>query len=168
MFTSVLLLSIAYAVLAVLLLNVGFFSRISRWFKLVLCLLVIGFYFVHFTSLRDLLGWPTQAVLPEKFLLIAAEINEPNKETGDGGSIYIWATTIRDRSPVGPPRAYVVDYDKALHEKLNIAKTGQRKGIPQLGEVTERPSTLFSLKTTSSTAENIEIYDLPDPVLPEK
>ena len=115
-----------------------------------------------------MLGWPTSAPLPEKFLLIAAEINEPNKETGEPGKIYVWATEIIDRTPTRTPRAYEVEYNKSLHEKLNIARTGQRKGIPQIGEVPDRPVTLFSLKTTSTLVEEIEIYALPDPVLPEK
>ena len=168
MFSSIVLLSIAYAVLAILLLNVGFFSRIRLGWKLGLCLLTGCFLFIHFSTLRELLGWPTGAPLPEKFLLIAAEINEPDKETGTPGNIYVWATEIVDRTPVGKPRAYEVEYDKSLHEKINLAKAGQRKGIPQIGEVPERPVTLFSLRTTSNTVEEIEIYSLPDPVLPEK
>ena len=168
MFASIIFLSIAYAVLAILLLNIGFFSRIALGWKLGLCVLTGCFLFVHFTTLRDLLGWPTHTPLPPKFLLLAAEINEPDKETGDPGNIYVWATEIVDRTPVSTPRAYEVEYNKGLHEKLNLAKTGQRKGIPQIGEVPDRPVTLFSLKTTSSLTEEIEIYALPDPVLPEK
>ena len=168
MFTSIIFLSIAYAVLAILLLNIGFFSRIGFAWKLGLSVLTGCFLFIHFGTLRDLLGWPTQTPLPPKFLLLAAEINEPDKETGDPGNIFVWATEIVDRTPASPPRAYEVEYNKSLHEKLNLAKTGQRKGIPQIGEVSNRPVTLFSLKTTSTPVEEIEIYDLPDPVLPEK
>lgn len=168
MFSSIIFLSIAYALLAILLLNIGFFSRIGLGWKLVLCAITGCFLFIHFSTLRNMLGWPTSAPLPEKFLLIAAEINEPNKETGEPGNIYVWATEIIDRTPAGTPRAYEVEYNKSLHEKLNIARTGQRKGIPQIGEAPDRPFTLFSLKTTSSLVEEIEIYALPDPVLPEK
>lgn len=168
MFSTIILLSIAYALLALLLLNIGFLSRLNVWLKLVLCVATGCFMIVHFNLLRDMLGWPTQSPLPQRFLLLAAEINEPDKETGNGGSIYLWATEIIDRAPVGEPRAYELPYHLPLHEKLNVAKNGQRKGIPQIGEVPERKAVLFSLKTTTSLAEEIEIYELPDPVLPEK
>ncbi len=168
MFSTIILMSIAYALLALLLLNIGFLSRLSVWLKLVLCIITGCFMIVHFNLLRDMLGWPTQSPLPARFLLLAAEINEPDKETGKNGSIYLWATEIVDRTPVGKPRAYELPYHQPLHEKLNVAKNGQRKGIPQIGEVPDRPAVLFSLKTTTSLAEEIEIYELPDPVLPEK
>lgn len=168
MFSTIILMSIAYALLALLLLNIGFLSKLNTWLKLALCIATGCFMIVHFNVLRDMLGWPTQSPLPHRFLLLAAEINEPDKETGANGSIYLWATEIIDREPVGEPRAYELPYNQPLHEKLNVAKNGQRKGIPQIGEAPERKAVLFSIKTTTALAEEIEIYELPDPVLPEK
>ena len=93
MFSSIILISIAYALTVILLLNIGFFSRLAVAWKLILCLLTGCFLILHFTALRDLLGWPTETPLPERFLLIAAEITEPDKETGDPGSICLLYTS---------------------------------------------------------------------------
>jgi hypothetical protein len=127
-------LTAAYVVLALLLLNLNLYSNWSWWVKAVMIGLTSGFYIVTYFSLPPLLGWPTDAALPERFRLIAVHVQEPNKFTGTEGRIFLWATAI-NAPPDSEPRAYRLLFAPTLHERAIEARNKLRKGIPQLGEV---------------------------------
>jgi hypothetical protein len=87
-------------------------------------------------SIKDYMGWPTSEDLPEKFLVHWLIIEEPDKRTGNKGSIYAWlkplSKTEKSYDTWGDyllsfydgesrPRAYRLDYSRDLHEKAQRA-----------------------------------------------
>ncbi|MCU7840006.1 MAG: hypothetical protein KZQ94_11590 [Candidatus Thiodiazotropha sp. (ex Troendleina suluensis)] len=168
---SVLLLLLAYVVLAALVAAALIASRFPFLVKLIILLVTTALYFVSYQGWQSAQGWPAKTDLPERFLLHASVIDEPDKSTGSPGSITIWASDLGSGKPADEPRSYQLDYGKALHSDLDDALRNMRNGIIQLGRITvsndqsDRPTdfTRFGEKR-----EKIEIYSLPDPALPEK
>lgn len=169
--TTVLGLLAGYLALAVLLLNLNLYTRWPVWVKVLMVLVVTGFYFVTYRSLEGLRGWPTQAALPERFLVIASSVREPDKSTGDAGLVHIWITDLADNRPNDLPRAYEIPYSNALHYQLMEARKRMQEGVPQIGRTVAVLSAQGRPRDTSRVAEEaspIVIEDLPDPSLPEK
>ena len=164
---SVTMLAIGFVLVAALLLSLNFYSRWNVWLKVVVTVLVGAFYVVNYEAINGLLGWPTTAATPDKFLLIASAVEEPNKETGYAGHIHLWAAEIRNRRPESTPRAYTLPYDEALHRELERAREGQRSGIPQIG-ITEQSVVTAFTRQRSGRLSDVRIHALPDPLLPEK
>lgn len=97
-------------------------------------------------SLENLLGWPSNQSLPEKFQVHWIEIREPNKRTQELGCIYVWATNSRKFSKKDrwdgwrkmfvsfqnydprEPRSYRLPYSRAGHEEAQQALTLIRGG----------------------------------------
>ncbi len=159
-----------YLVLVILLLNLGLYTKWPVWIKTAAICLVAIFYFVTYHSIKQFLGWPTEKALPEKFMMLSSWITEPDKKTGNGGSIHLWAVELSDDGPADEPRAYALAYDADLHHKLNEAHHRLRQGMIQIGSAT-KPEQDFGWVTRKKFAENkqkINFYDLPDPELPEK
>lgn len=89
------------------------------------------FYLAHYHLLQTLQGWPVRASLPSEFELVAFRVDEPQPSAGQAGAILLWAI-----APDSPrPRAYQVDYTRALHESLVDAGERQQAGHPQSGRV---------------------------------
>ena len=105
-------------------------------------------------SLSNLLGWPSDQSLPEKFQVHWIEIKEPNKRTGDKGCVYVWATSsagehheedgwrtlfvyFQNYDPT-EPRAYRLNYSRELHERSQEAvgkiKNGEGVGGKNNGQ----------------------------------
>lgn len=165
-------LTSAYVALAALLVNLNLFSKWSWPVKAGAIVAVTGFYFASYYSLVALLGWPTSAVLPQRFILHAGEIREPDKTSGADGEIYIWASAINDDSTQADPRAYRLAYSLELHSKVDEAQTKLHRHLPQLGELVEEENDGgFSMSDPNRAGQesvNIRFYDLPAPVFPEK
>ncbi|MBW2452548.1 MAG: hypothetical protein JRF07_09375 [Deltaproteobacteria bacterium] len=163
-------LSIAYVALGILLLGLMVSTRWPVWVKFVSILLISTLYFVTYLSLGGLQGWPTSANLPDRFLLLATSIQEPDKTTGSKGVIYVWASSLAENMPATEPRAYRLDYDSEMHTMLEAAEKRTRNGIMQLGKmewILEAESS-NNLGRFSEKRKIIRIYDLPDPEMPEK
>ena len=164
-------ITVAYVALAVLLLSLNIYSRWPPWIKIGAVVLTGALYYVTYVSLESFLGWPARASLPQKFMMLAGSIDEPDEETGSRGAIYIWAVSLERDRRADNPRAYRVPYSRRLHEQVGAAKKQLRNGIVQVGEVEEgsmkRARGLASLWSDDSTVR-IVIYDLPDPELPDK
>ena len=161
----------AYVLLAILLLSVNLYSTWSWQVKVVAVVVTSLFYLVSYFSFPPLLGWPTAQALPERFRLIAAEAYQPDKKTGEEGAVYLWAKKIKDLTAHTTPRAYVLPYSNPLHEKIINAQIKIKRGIPQLGEYEKgimMIPTNFSSKETGQQSLDIQFYDLPDPLFPEK
>lgn len=165
-------LSIAYVAVAALLAGLLIFSRWPMWVKLGCILLVSSMYFVNYQSLRGLLGWPTEAQLPSRFLLLASSVTEPDKTTGKQGVIHIWATSLDGDYPADEPRAYELPYEQELHGQLEDALKNMRKGVLQLGEATtvDKEGKQIPRDTSrfAQQQQSLLFYDLPDRKLPEK
>lgn len=163
-------LLIAYVALGVLLLGLTINTRWPVWVKVVSILLVSALYFVTYRSLDGMQGWPTTASLPERFLLLASSVHEPDKTSGSKGMIYIWVTSLDDDIPAPEPRAYQLTYSSDMHTRFEEANKRIRDGVMQLGK-SEWVTGAESPRNLGRFAEKrklIRLYDLPDPELPEK
>jgi hypothetical protein len=131
-------LSIAYALLGVLLLVVCVFARIPWPVKAAAIVLTSAFYVVGFFATRGLLGWSSTDPLPPKFKLLGARIVEPHSLEGDPGAIHLWVEALDDDNfPSGVPRAYRLPYDVHLAERTEAAVRASANGVPQGGRTAD-------------------------------
>lgn len=162
----------AYVLLALLLLCLNLYTRWSWPIKAAMIVVVSAFYLVTYFSLPPLLGWPTEAELPRRFNLVAIYVVEPDKSTGSKGEIFLWATDMAEGPRGAEPRAYRVPFTNELHSRVVEAGNKMRKGLPQLGEVSEEKTGPSARPTDQSQGGQksiaIEFFDLPDPLFPEK
>jgi hypothetical protein len=153
----------AYLMLALLLYVL---IRHTRWgflIKTAAAAAVAYLFFVGAQSYPPLIGWPSNIDLPRRFSLIGVSVEEPNKTTQTKGKIYIWVTDMEQQLGKNVPRAYVLPYTPALHNKLNDTSKKLRKNLPQLGESAKRRN-----ETTGAMEVDLTFYDMPDPLFPEK
>lgn len=117
------LLTVAYVLLAVLLLSLNLRSGWPWMIKLMAIMLTTLAYMGTFYSLDQLQGYPVSEALPDRFEMEWALVDEPDKVTGEEGSIYLWIRELDDlKQPVGPPRAYRQSFDEALAERTEEAR----------------------------------------------
>ena len=164
-------LTAAYILIALILLSINLYSNWSWKVKAGTIIITSVFYIITYLSFPYLLGWPTTENPPERFRLIASHVQQPNKVTGENGYVYLWLTQIDDLSSVIPPRAYRLDYSNELHELVINANSKLNKGIPQLGEFDDHQNVIDELKNAPRSGQksiNIQFYDLPDPLFPDK
>ena len=161
--TDIVSISIAYAVLGVLLLTACLFTRLPLGVKAVAVVVVSAFYVVSFYATRGLLGWSAVDPLPAHFKLLQARIVEPHSLAGDAGAIHLWIEQLdEDNRPSGVPRAYRLPYDVHLAEKAEAAIKASAEGKPQGGrtadhgtgaggdgQITAREITPSSITTTA-------------------
>jgi hypothetical protein len=131
-------LSIAYALLGILLLVVCVFAKVPWPVKASLIVVTSAFYAVSFFATRGLLGWSSTDPLPAKFRLLGARIVEPHSLEGDPGAIHLWVEAVdNDNYPSGVPRAYRVPYNAHLAEKTEAAVRASANGVPQGGRTAD-------------------------------
>ena len=104
-------------------------------------------------SLSGLGGWPSEDPLPDKFIVNWVLVQEPDKATGDAGTIYLWVTDISDKKDPatmkqgwkrfffslsenqdGAPRGYLAPYSKDKHKEAEDILTKIRAGKVVVGE----------------------------------
>lgn len=161
--------AVLWAFVAVLFV-LGLALMASHWprpLKALLVLLVTGLYFWTDATLDDIWGWPSRHALPERFVLLAAVIEEPSKQRD--GALYVWVNAIENGKPAAQPRAYQLPYSKDLHALLNEGVKKVRQGVSQMGtaEPKRGPKGLSWLRP-GSNEQNVKIRDMPMPQLPEK
>ena len=126
------------------------------------------FSIVVLISLKDFIGWPSSAKLPQEFQLHWAIINEPDKIKNTDGSIYVWVTALdKEDKKKGLPRAYQIDYTRKYHEEIIKGLISLGDGILQKGEKVKAKEDI-DIDEDLSNLQEINIYDLPKPLLPEK
>jgi hypothetical protein len=131
-------LSIAYALLGILLLVICVFAKVPWPVKAGLIALTSAFYAVSFFATRGLLGWSSTDPLPAKFKLLGARIVEPHSLEGDPGAIHLWVEALdEDNIPSGVPRAYRLPYNVRLAEKTEAAVRASADGKPQGGRTAD-------------------------------
>jgi hypothetical protein len=136
--SDIILLSIAYALLGVLLLVICVFAKIPWTVKAGLIVLTSAFYVVGFFATHGLLGWSSTDPLPPKFKLLGARIVEPHSLEGDPGAIHLWVEALDDDNyPSGAPRAYRLPYDAKLAERTEAAVRASANGVPQGGRTAD-------------------------------
>jgi len=143
------------------------FSRWSRLAKAALVVAVTALYFGAQRQLDDVWGWPSRDALPERFVLLAAVIEEPSKTSE--GALYVWVNAITQGKPQHEPRAYRLPYSKDLHALLNEGLKKIRQGITQMGTAEPKVGPRgWSWLRPGGDEQDIKIRDLPVPQLPEK
>jgi len=183
---------ISYVVVAVLLLSLNLTSRWHWGIKASAIGVTTIFFGVSYASIAGLIGWPTEASVPEHFQLDWATVVEPDKLNGSPGSIYLWLETLDENNvPAGTPRAFRVPYSRALADRIGRAKERIEQGMDQAGTARELDIPEASadqdqrLAETPPRQENdsgstrdptafiqhmpaIQFEDLPPPALPPK
>ena len=162
----------AYVLVGLLLLSINLYSNWSWKVKAASIVVTTLLYVVTYLSFPPLLGWPTGELPPQRFRLVGADVVQPDKMTGAKGMVYLWVKDLGDLSGRAQPRAYKLPYSSDLHEAVLSAKSKLNKGMEQLGE--------FKLLLDPNAREvdvpsrggqksvEIDFYDIPDPLIPDK
>lgn len=162
--------TLAPAFLFVVLLALVVMTRSGWHAKLVAGGALALFTAVAANSTPGLLGWPAGEEPPARFRLLAAHVQQPDKQTGSEGAVFLWAIDAEDMSRTPEPRAYRLPYSPALHETAAGASAKLGKGVAQLGEFAgtlpagnwfEHPG------DGKQAAMSMKFYDVPDPLYPE-
>ena len=196
--TEIIGLSIAYTLLAALLLVIALRASIAWPLKIAVVLVTSAFYCVAFFRTEGLPGWSATAPLPPQFQLLWARVVEPNPLDQDSGTVHVWVEELDAANlPSGQPRAYRLPYSPALAGKVEAARAQILKGHPIGGRAVdigtgngqsapEGPSNVSTLRPSSAPggdpasggpldlsflmgqSGNIEFEPLPAPILPAK
>ena len=122
MTASVVVLSLAYAAVAALLLNLNLATRLSPWIKASAIVLVSGLYAGTWYGYKGLLGWAAPTPLPGEFRLLWVTMEEPDKTTKEPGAIYFWVRELDEAGlPSGAPRAHRINWTEEAAEAAQEA-----------------------------------------------
>src|ERR1700730_1724525 len=136
--TVVLAISVAYVVIAVLLLCMGLTSRFAWWLKGVVIVVTSVFFIESFFATKGLLGWPGTGQLPHRFQLLWTRVVEPDPKISDPGAIYLWVEELDENNvPSGTPRSFKLKYTPPLADRSNKAKDEIMAGNPQEGTASD-------------------------------
>jgi hypothetical protein len=136
--TVVLAISVAYVVIAVLLLCMGLTSRFAWWLKGVVIVVTSVFFIESFFATKGLLGWPGTGQLPHRFQLLWTRVVEPDPKISDPGAIYLWVEELDENNvPSGTPRSFRLVYTQPLADRSNKAKDEIMSGNPQEGTASD-------------------------------
>ncbi len=162
-------LTASFLILVALILWLIILSKGKFWIiKSIVILTTTLFSIVVLLSLKDFVGWPSSSNLPEEFLLHWAIINEPDKIKNTEGEIYIWATKLDKENKIkGIPRAYKIDYTRKNHEEITAGLIKVGEGIQQKGQKVKAKENI-DIDEDLSNLQEIAIFDLPKPLLPQK
>ena len=131
------------------------------------------FCVLTYDSFKNLIGWPSNDNLPDRFRLVAAQIYEPNALINSEGNIYLWITDMNDLAGLSTPRSYSLKYNKEVHEKISKALVSLKNGIPQMGENIDENkkniiSSVLKKEKASTVSSKLNFFDMPNQLLPEK
>ncbi len=159
---------LCYAVLLLLLALALLWSAWPRWLKALLAIGVTAFHFIGYEAVHSLLGIPNTDPLPERFVMLAAVVDEPTPKTP--GALYLWVNPLLEGKMVLAPRAYKLPYSRSLHEQINDGIKKGKDGVSQMGtaEVKQGNGRGLGWLTPGHDEQEIKIRDLPVPQLPEK
>ena len=87
-------LSLSLVVLVALCAFALLWSRWPAWLKALLVAGVTVFYFYADDAVHGIWGWPSADAMPERFVLLAAVIEEPSAKTA--GALYVWVNAIEN------------------------------------------------------------------------
>ena len=136
--TVVLAISVAYVVIAVLLLCMGLTSRFAWWLKGVVIVVTSVFFIESFFATKSLLGWPGTGQLLHRFQLLWTRVVEPDPKISDPGAIYLWVEELDENNvPSGTPRSFKLVYTQPLADRSNKAKDEIMAGNPQEGTASD-------------------------------
>lgn len=123
----------AYVGMGILLLSLHIYSNWNPWVKAAATVMMVGFFFVSYTSYPMLMGWPLVTdKLPSRLHLLGIQTEEPD-------SIYLWARDLDQGFGDKRPRAYELSYSKSLHESAVNAGRKLRRNIAVMVEIDPLP-----------------------------
>lgn len=135
---TILGLSVAYALLGVLLLLGVTRARLPWMVKAAAIITTGGFYAVAFVMTQGLLGWSSPQALPAQFQLHWARIVEPDPGRDDPGAIHLWVEALAAGNlPSGEPRAHKLPYSRKLAQRVEAARVEIQAGHPQGGRAVD-------------------------------
>jgi hypothetical protein len=154
----VLAISIAYVVMAVVLLCMGLTSRFAWWIKGVVIVVTSVFFIESFFATKSLLGWPGTGQLPHRFQLLWTRVVEPDPKISDPGAIYLWVEELDENNvPSGTPRSFRLKYTPPMADRSNKAKDEIMAGNPQEGtasDMEDDDSTQMNAKLDQTNGTN--------------
>ena len=160
-------LAASFLLLVALILWLIILSKGKFWvIKSIVITIATLFSIVVLFSLKDFIGWPSKSTLPQEFQLHWAIIDEPDKIKNTEGAIYMWVTEL-DNENKGLPRAYKINYTRKNHEEIMKGLISLGNGIQQKGEKVKAKENI-DIDEDLSNLQEIVIYELPKPLLPEK
>jgi hypothetical protein len=158
---------LSFAALVLLCALALLWSRWPVWLKGILVVGVTVFYFHADELVHNMWGWPNAEALPERFVLLAAVIDEPTPK--NSGALYVWVNALQDGKPSPQPRAYRLPYAKDLHALLNEGMKKARQGVTQIGTTEPKAGRKgLAWLRPGSDEQVVKIADMPMPQLPEK
>jgi hypothetical protein len=181
----------SYVAIAVLLLSLNLASRWHWGIKAMAIAITTVFFGVSYVSIAGLIGWPSEARMPEHFQLHWATVIEPDKLIGLPGSIFLWVEGLDENNiPAGTPRAFRVPYSRELADRIGRAKERIEQGTDQVGMAREldvpegqpdedrrlagapprrdEPGSTGDPSAFVQHIPSIDFEDMPPPVLPPK
>ncbi len=137
-------------------------QRFQPRFRFAVLALLPIVYAGQWIGMESLEGWPTRTPLPPSFELLSSDVREPDPAGKDQGAIALWVRFEGEHRP----RAYLLPYDRGLHEKLHAARQRLQQGFRQMGKVGGRERSGSGAQTDQ--ALELVIEDAPPVVLPPK
>src|SRR5436190_9208086 len=133
---TLLAISAAYVVLAIVVLSMGLTSRFAWWIKASAIVVSSAFFIEVFFASKSLLGWPAAGGgLPPKFQLLWTRVVEPDPKLGFRGAIYLWVEEMdANNVPSGTPRSFRLPYSVKLADRTLKARDEIMAGNPQEGQ----------------------------------
>lgn len=129
---AILGLSAGFILVLAFLLYLLFKTQLTVPAKFLALALASAFFIVQYKSLQQFMGWPSSAQLPEEFVLIATNVREPNKQTGDPGIMYWWLRESSDLSQA--PRVYALPYKAEMQQITEDVLNQQKEGAQFVGK----------------------------------
>ena len=122
----IIVLSIAYALLAALLLNFNLVTPYPVWIKAGVIILTSSLYLGTWFGYQGLTGWATNQPLPENFRLVFLSIEERQSASDGPGYIYYWVRRLDEEGlPFGKTREQRVEWSE--NEAENAEAHGRRR-----------------------------------------
>ncbi len=156
----VLALTVAYVLVVLFLLLLSLKANYRWQVKAAIIVICSVFYVVTWKALPDVLGWPIEEPLPEEFQLVSQYIEQPSKQTGSEGAIYMWVIDLGEGEDK-IPRAYKLPYVEQLHEDIIEASSSSR---PQRGKRVKQSGN----NVEGTPSSNIKFEEMRPPRLPPK
>jgi hypothetical protein len=135
---SVIVLTVAYAGVAMLLVSLNLTSLWRWWIKAAAIIVTTIFFGLSYDAMNGLMGWPTTQKPVGRFNFISSQIAEPDRRTHAPGYIYLWADDLdANNVPSGKPRSYQLPYSDALAHKVADAQEKRDRGVGVMGKIAD-------------------------------